>query len=463
MRGFLKFVLFSLISLTSLNAGYFDGKSIQFFRDAISRSFPPAGSEKKEASFISSQYLRIGDDIYSATLSDTVAFNTALKSNSGFFFQKQGDTYTSLYHYDSSNESIDLSCQGNTCQGIEFYQKYPQAYKKVTFSYYSSYALVKVATCPSDQNFNSNTGQCQKCKDNESWNPKTNSCFIDCTDEKTNKYGWEDGSCTDCSAAKTTGEIYRCFCGSLGLGVPETFPDVGVIGKPGYFMGQCSNGYSFEYKDPDYKPDPKPDDNKTKPDNPKPNPDDPKPDPGGNSGGGNPGGGSGGGNNGGSQDNPNPNPGGGTGDNPDPKPNPNPGGGSGGGGNGDKDKDKDGDAKFNPGDFDYSDKKGEYEDFKNRYGEALDKVLENFDGFKQGVDQFISNVQGKGLASADKQSKPTTCVKKYDIDFFGYNSSIEFDFCKVASMVSGAFYYIFYAFFFYCFLILIVKILLFAF
>ena len=79
------------------------------------------------------------------------------------------------------------------------------------------------------------------------------------------------------------------------------------------------------------------------------------------------------------------------------------------------------------------------------------------------MDQFISNVQGKGLASADKQSKPTTCVKKYDIDFFGYKSSIEFDFCKVASSVSGAFYYIFYAFFFYCFLILIVKILLFAF
>ena len=93
----------------------------------------------------------------------------------------------------------------------------------------------------------------------------------------------------------------------------------------------------------------------------------------------------------------------------------------------------------------------------------MDDVLKDFDGFKQGVDQFISNVQGKGLASADKHSKPTTCVKKYEIDFFGYKTSIEFDFCKVAATVSGAFYYIFYAFFFYCFLILIVKILLFAF
>ena len=449
MRGFLKFTLFSLISLTSLNAGYFDGKSIQFFRDAITRSFPPANTEKKEASFISSQYLRIGNDIYSVTLSDTVAFNTALKINSGFFFQKQGDTYTSLHYYDSSNESIDLSCQGNTCLQNDDYQKYPQAYKKVTVSYYSSYALSKVANCPSDQNFNSNTGQCQKCKDNESWNPKTNSCFIDCTDEKTNKYGWEDGSCTDCSAAKTTGEIYRCFCGSLGLGVPETFPDVGVIGKPGYFMGQCSNGYSFEYKDPDYKPDtPKPDDNKTKPDTPKPDDNKTKP------------------------------------DTPKPSDPTTPGSGDKGkdgkkDGKGNKDdakgdnnttiinnnngKNNGNDPKFSPRDFNYDNLKKDEEGLTGKYTGAIGDTLKNFDGFKNGVDQFIDNVKGKGLSDVSKQSVPKTCSHKETIDFFGHTITMDFDFCKIISPASGAFYYLFYVFFFGCFLFLIIKLLIFSF
>ncbi len=421
-----------------------------------------------DVKFIGNEFVRIDNNYYRISQKSDFIFNLRHKNGSGYnLFDYSGNqSVFILQYYSGEFEQAKIKCwvNGNYVQtcgpGLSDAQD-------ETFSYFNQWYIEYKATCDSSKNeiFSKKLFRCVSCPAGQSWDDDGGKCFIDCTDEKTNKWGWSDGSCTDCSAAKTDGEVFKCFCGSLGLGVPETFESLGVIGKPGYFQGKCSDGNTFEFKSPDYKPDtPKPDDNKTKPDDPKP-----KPDPGGDSGGGN-GGDSGGGNSGGSQDKPNPDPG-----NNDEfcKKNPNdpkckksdnnstapgPGGGSGGGGG-----NKDGDAKFNPGDFNYSDKKREYEDFKNRYGQALNKVLENFDGFKQGVDQFISNVQGKGLASADKQSKPTTCVKKYDIDFFGYKSSIEFDFCKVASSVSGAFYYIFYAFFFYCFLILIVKILLFAF
>ena len=453
MRCLIKFTLLSFafclklfaIDFANIHIGFYDGRS----------SFPLNSSYGKvnDVEFLSNSYLRIGDYVYSYSGPSENLFNLFLKKGDGFYFDK---SKSKLHYYDSSHEKYTVYCESNTARGCSFEAStsYPVP---VEFSYFKVYDLSYIVTCPSDQNFNTITRQCQKCPDGQSWNPATNSCFIDCTDEKTNKWGWSDGSCTDCSAAKTDGEVFKCFCGSLGLGVPETFESLGLIGKPGYFQGKCSDGNVFEFKSPDYKPDPKPDDNKTKPDDPNPNPDDNKTKPDDpnnpNQGGGNQGGNQGG-NNGGNQGN-NTNP------NPDPKPNPKPGNND-GNNNNDGDKNKDADAKFNPGDFDYSDKKREYDDFRNKYSKALDDVLKDFDGFKQGIDQFISNIQGKGLASADKQSKPTTCVKKYEIDFFGYKTSIEFDFCKVAATVSGAFYYIFYAFFFYCFLILIVKILLFA-
>lgn len=455
MRGLLKFILLAFSFCLKISAIDFANTHISFY-DGRS-SFPSDSIYKKvnDVEFLSNSYLRIGDYIFSYSTSGDNLFNLFLKNGDGFYFNKNRN---SLQFYDSSHEKYTVYCESNAARGCSFEAStsYPVP---VEFSYFKVYDLSYIVTCPSDQNFNTITRQCQKCPDGQSWNPSTNSCFMDCTDEKTNKWGWSDGSCTDCSASKTTQDVYRCFCGSLGLGVPPTITDVGVIGKPGYFKGQCADGNMFEYKDPEFKPDPKPDDNKTKPDDPNPNPDDnnkTKPDdPNNPNQGGSNQGGNQGGNNGGNQGN-NTNP------NPDPKPNPKPGNND-GNNNNDGDKNKDADVKFNPGDFDYSDKKREYDDFKNKYSKALDDVLKDFDGFKQGVDQFISNVRGKGLSDVNKHSKPTTCVKKYEIDFFGYKTSIEFDFCKVAATVSGAFYYIFYAFFFYCFLILIVKILLFAF
>lgn len=415
------------------------------------------GMRQIDAELISDEYFRYRNDIYKIAstfdyfvLSPSKFNDFAIYASDFYFFNptpktaycEGANTDQTTYRRNCSVEKIDVR------QKIEY-----QNVKKITAS--------KVATCEPGENFNTSTQKCQKCPDGQSWDPQTNTCYKDCSkDGKINKVGLPDGRCIDCSGEKDSFAVLKCLCSGFGLGGGNTFWSKDGSSSDCKLQGPCSDGSQISFINPkcSVKPDPKPDDNKTKPDDPNPHPDDNKTKPDDpnnpNQGGGNQGGNQGG-NNGGNQGN-NTNP------NPDPNPNPNPGVGS-GGGNGDKDKDKDGDVKFNPGDFNYSDKKREYEDFKNRYGEALNKVLENFDGFKQGIDQFISNVQGKGLASADKQSKPTTCIKKYDIDFFGYKSSIEFDFCNVASSVSGAFYYIFYVFFFYCFLILIVKILLFAF
>ena len=420
-----------------------------------------SGMEKVKAELISDRFIKSGNDIYKINavyyfFIDSFNKHEGFYYNGYFYFVDSPLKKAYCFWADTSLGSYTRNC----------YVSHPPPAVEVEYRNSVEFTVAKIATCQADENFNTDTQQCQKCPDGQSWNPATNSCFNDCSkDGKINKVGLPDGRCIDCSGEKDSFAVLKCLCSGFGLSGGNTFwSKYGSSPSDCNLEGSCSDGSQISFINPkcSVKPDPKPDDNKTKPDDPNPHPDDNKTKPDDpnnpNQGGGNQGGNQGG-NNGGNQGN-NTNP------NPDPKPNPKPGNGNstnnddnnnGGGGN------KDTEAKFNPGDFDYSDKKREYDDFKNKYSKALDDVLKGFDGFKQGVDQFISNVQGKGLASADKHNKPTTCVKKYEIDFFGYKTSIEFDFCKVAATVSGAFYYIFYAFFFYCFLILIVKILLFAF
>ena len=411
-----------------------------------------SGMEKVKAELISDKYIKSGNDIYKINavyyfFIDSFNKHEGFYYNGYFYFVDSPLKKAYCFWVDTSLGSYTRNC----------YVSHPPPAVEVEYRNSVEFSVQKIATCQADENFNTDTQKCQKCPDGQTWNPKTNSCFFDCSDMNKNKYGFTDGSCADCSSEKDSDGVKKCYCNFIGSS--PLLQSVELI-EGDFRFTSCQNGSQFWYKVPGT---PDVDDNKTKPDLKKPNP-------GGNAT--NPGdpnnldqgGGNNQGNNGGNQGNPkpNPNPGNNTNPNPDSKPNPKPGNND-GNNNNDGDKNKDADAKFNPGDFDYSDKKREYDDFKNKYSKALDDVLKGFDGFKQGVDQFISNVQGKGLASADKHNKPTTCVKKYEIDFFGYKTSIEFDFCKVAATVSGAFYYIFYAFFFYCFLILIVKILLFAF
>ena len=161
-----------------------------------------------------------------------------------------------------------------------------------------------VAQCNADENFNTDTQQCQKCPDGQSWNPATNSCFNDCTDLNKNKYGFTDGSCADCSGEKESFDVKKCYCNFIGS--TPRWQDVEII-QGDFRFTTCSDGSEFWYKIPGT---PDVDNNKTKPDLKKPSPggngtkpDDPNnPNQGGGSQGGNQGG-----NNGGNQgDNTNP-------------------------------------------------------------------------------------------------------------------------------------------------------------
>lgn len=468
MQCLIKFTF--LASIFCLNLFAFSYPDVDYGK-YLKSGFPLSGdfieSKPADVEILTSEYLRYDNVIYKYSISYNF-FDYSLLKSSGFFAVYNSGNFSSIFRYDSDFGSKRIACEVGLYGALNCYLKNnlddPNMVIK-EFSYYESYSLTRVGQCNSDENFNTSTQKCQSCPSGQSWNPQTNSCFTDCTDEKTNKWGWSDGSCTDCSAAKTDGEVFKCFCGSLGLGVPETFESLGVMGKPGYFQGKCSDGNVFEFKSPDYKPDPKPDDNKTKPDDPKPNPDDPKPDPGGDSGGGNSGGGSGGGNSGDSQDNPKPNPGGGSGDNPDPKPNPNPGGGSGGGNNGGKDdgKNKDGEAKFNKGDFDDGDLEKERNSLYNGIVKHINDNLSKFDGIREGVDQFLKNVQGKGFETV-KTSIKSKCPMKKEIPLpNGGSKDITVDLCEYVSPASEISYYAFYVGFAVGGFLLFLKLLIFSF
>jgi len=254
------------------------------------------------------------------------------------------------------------------------------------------------------------------------------------------------------------------FCGGLVLGVPGAVNDIGVIGKPGYFKGECSNGFVFEYKDPEFKPDPKPDDNKTKPDDPNPNPENNKTNPG-DPNNPNQGGGSQGGNQG-NNPKPNPNPGNNTNPNPDPKPNPKPGNGNttntnndgnnnGGGNNANGDN-----LKFTPdGSADKYEK--DINDFAGKFKDAAGGIVGEFGNFKKGVDQLIANIEGKGLKDVKSQAIPSSCPREFTVDMFGNSYVIKIDYCKYIAPAANVLYYIFYILFFLAFLLGVYKTVLF--
>lgn len=328
------------------------------------------------------------------------------------------------------------------------------SFKKVEFSFFKKMAISLVTSCNPDEHFNTQTKQCQKCKENESWDPETNTCYKDCNKEgKPNKIALTDGRCIDCSGEKDPMAVLRCLClgSGLGFGGASSFWGKNGGSPDGCdLQGACLDGSQISFTNPnckpdnpDPKPDPKPDDNKTKPD---PKPDDPKPDPdnpnpGGDGGGGNSGSG---GNNGGSQNNPNP------GDSPNPNPNP------GGGGSGDN-------LKFNESNFNYDGLKGDYDGFKNRYASEVEGLKGKFYDLKTGLNQFIENVKGNGFTSFQKNSVQNTCPLKYNVELGFYSSVIEVDFCKLLEPIRTIIYYFVYIAVFTGFLLLTVKLIMFSF
>ena len=479
MRGLIKFTL--LAFFFCLNLFSFD-----FPEDSLNprMGFLPYGvsaSQVSDVEFLNGTYLKIGNDIYTYNSIYDSVFNLELLKDSGYMLENNPkDSVRDLYYYDSSFSKITVICQKVDsgylgCSKHDYDDQFGKdpTFKKVDFSYYKLYSVSPVGSCQSDEHFNTQTQQCQKCKENESWDPETNTCYKDCNKEgKPNKLALTDGRCIDCSGEKDPMSALKCLCGGLGHGSGFSFSKKNQYDPSASscsLVGYCSDGFQIAtFTDPSCNPDnkpekPKPDDNKTKPDDPKPNPD-----PGGSNGGGN----SGGGNNpGGSEDKPNPD----SGNNDefckknpkDPKcknndnnsTTPGPGGGNNNGGN----------AKFNEGDFNSDNLKKEMGDFEKAYKGAFSEIQKNFEGaeglnsFKNGIDQFINNLKGKGLNDISKKSMPKSCSHKETIDFFGYNVVMDFDFCKIVEPASDAFYYLFYVFFFGCFLFLIIKFLIFSF
>ena len=464
MRGLLKFILLAFSFCLNLSAidfantpiGFYDGRS----------SFPSNSSYKKvnDVEFLSNSYLRIGDYIYSYSTSGDNLFNLFLKKGDGFYSDEGMST---LQFYDSSHEKYTVYCESNTDRSCSFEPStsYPAP---VEFSYFKTYYISHFVTCPADEHFNTDTKKCQKCKENESWDPETNTCYKDCNKEgKPNKLALTDGRCIDCSGEKTAMAVLNCFCLASGHGSGKHYSykkDVDSSASPCSLVGECIDGelvnsFFDPSCKPDDNPDPKPDDNKTKPDpkpdnpNPDPKPDPNNPNPGGDGGGGNSGGG---GNGGGSEDNPNP--GGGSGDNP--KPNPNPGGGSGGGGNGNN---KDGEAKFNKSDFDDGDLDRERSGLYNGIAKHINDNFSKFDGIREGVDQFIKNVQGKGFETV-KTSIESKCPMKKEIPLpNGGSKGITIDLCESVSPASEISYYAFYAGFAIGGFLLMLKLFIFSF
>ena len=191
--------------------------------------------------------------------------------------------------------------------------------------------------------------------------------------------------------------------------------------------------YGCNYDETDHlhleNPKPKPDPDKPdKPDKPnpdkpdKPNPD--KPNPGG--GGGKPGGG------GNKPDKP------GDDDKGKDKNNTHPGGG---GKPGDKEDDK---GKFNPKDFDDGGLDKARDDLYGGIKDHLNNGLSKFDGLRNGIDQFIKNIKGKGFAKVKSEIKRSCPIKKQITLSDGKTYDILVDYCDAVSPVSEISYYVFY-------------------
>ena len=480
MRGLLKFILLTFFFCLSLNA--FDINSVPAGKFDSSRfeKFPPDGSfTSVQVQRLSSTYVKIDNDIYLLDPLDPLIYNTSMGDDSGWFRSK-----TLLVFHDSSFEKKKIFCSYDGDRPIGCFVNNPDpnsnSYRAVDFSYYERYQSTKVATCQPDEHFNTDTKKCERCYLGYSWDPAQNRCYKDCSDPNWNKWGLKDGSCIDCSKEETLAKAWICACKHrLSTPTDPAAYDGAVSGLPlpnGLYSLGCANGESFQVRDPKGegynppKPNPDPKDPDWTGDNNKTDPK-PNPNPGGNNGGGN----SGGGNNGGSQDNQNPGPGNGEADEkfckehpkdpkckPKPKPDNNnttPGGGGGGGGNNDN---KDTEAKFNKGDFDDGDLEKERNSLYNGIAKHINDNLSKFDGIRDGVDQFVSNVQLKGFEKVQASIKGKCPIKKQISLPGGKSQDITVDYCENLAPVSEISYYAFYVGFAVGGLILFLKLLIFS-
>lgn len=466
-------LIFFFFNASALDLSSLDDSSFNY---GVNQSFLPYGVSAQSISdveILNNSFLKINNDIYVYRF-DELLFNLSKSNASGYYYEGNLSHIATLYYYDSKFEKITIPCEGSDINNIRACsRRYVLGSKDVLpveFSYYRKFFIQKIRSCESDENFNTDTQQCQKCPDGQSWDPSTNSCFNDCSDLNKNKYGFTDGSCADCSGEKESFDVKKCYCNFIGSS--PRLQNIELI-QGDFRFTSCTDGSQFWYKIPGT---PDVDNNKTKPDlkNPSPGgngtkPDDPNnPNQGGGNQGGNSGGG--GGNNGGSQDNPNPNSGDGESQEKFCKEHPkdpkckkgNKGEGNttiinnnGGGNNSNGDN-----LKFTPdGSADKYEK--DINDFAGKFKDAVGGIVGEFGNFKKGVDQLIANIEGKGIKDVKSQAIPSSCPREFTVDMFGNSYSIRIDYCKYIAPAANVLYYIFYILFFLAFLLGVYKTVLF--
>ena len=477
------FFLFSNLYSAIIGEETFDEKFNDPYRgyqneDVANREFPFLSqyssrllqSNIEDISFLGAneygnEFFRIGNKYYSVTNKGDYIFYKNNAKGTGYYLYDYAARPNSIFilqFYSDGFETKKGRCvlNGNHLgfcgvEGLSNSQEFE-------FSYFNQWYIEYKATCDPSKNeiFSKKFSRCASCPAGQSWDDKTEKCFVDCTDIEKNKWGSPNG-CLDCSGEKTMLGAASCACRVFGFGTGagsafqknQVHPDQ----HPAIYTAICNDGVTQQdFWNPEYKEPKKPDNNSTKPD--KPNPDKPKDPSKPGDGGGNSGGGSGGGGSG-KEDKP---------DNPKPNPKPDkPKDNNGtiivpGGGGGNNDKNKNDEPKFNPGDFDDGgldkERNNLYDGIKNHINDSISK----FDGIRDGIDQFIKNVQGKGFEKVQANIKQTCPMKKELVLPNGRSETIIVDYCKTVEPASEISYYAFYVGFAVGGFLLFLKLLVFS-
>ena len=294
--------------------------------------------------------------------------------------------------------------------------------------------------------FDSTTGLCvNKCEDITNQNDR-----LDCMCKRSGKIGYNgffstmniggDGSmiCSyGCKSTKDDPEARPNGDGTMfnvSYDIKDTDPNAnGVCFTDDIYAPNATPGPNPKPDDPGNNNGTKPGGDTPKPDKPdKPDTNNTKPDKPNQGGGGHPGGGSNPGNNNGT------------------KP---------GNNNGTKPGNDDNQGKFDSKDFDDGGldkaREGLYDSIKNH----LENGISKFDGVRDGIDQFIKNVQGKGFAKVSPGIKRSCPIKKEIQLPDGKARELVVDYCDAVAPASEVSYYVFYIFFLISLFLLFLKLL----
>jgi len=126
--------------------------------------------------------------------------------------------------------------------------------------------------------------------------------------------------------------------------------------------------------------------------------------------------------------------------------------------NGTKPGKDDNQGKFDPKDFDDGGLGKARDDLYGGIKDHLNDGLSKFDGVRDGIDQFISNVKGKGFSKVKSEIKRSCPIKKEIQLSDGKSYEIVVDYCDAVAPASEISYYVFYVFFIVGIFLLLLKL-----